>query len=65
MPYTIIRTLKNCIRFEVVPHPLHSSDLATTDIRMFAALKKHVQETHFTCHGKVQVVVGKMVLRTA
>jgi hypothetical protein len=32
---------------------------------MFAALNKYVQVTHFTCHEKVEVAVGEMVLRTA
>jgi hypothetical protein len=44
MPYTIIRTLKNWIRFEVVPHPHYSLDLATPDIWLFVALKKCVQD---------------------
>jgi hypothetical protein len=34
------------------------------DIWLFAALKKHVKETHFTCQEEAQAAVGKMVLRT-
>jgi transposase len=46
-------------RFEIVPHPPYSLDLAPSDFWLFAALKKHLKEIYFTCDEDVQAATEK------
>jgi len=59
-PYAVIRTLKNCIRFEAVPHPSYSLTSGCLQLSRIMSKKliSHVMK-------KTRVVAGKMVLRTA
>jgi len=47
------------IEFQVVPHPLYSLDLATSDFWLFAALKKHLKGIYFMSDEEVQAATGE------
>jgi transposase len=46
-------------RFEIVPHPPYSLHLAPSDFWLFAALKKHLKDKHFTCNEDIQAPTKK------
>ena len=48
------------IGFQVVPYPLHSLDLAPSDLRLCAVLKKkHLKGIYFMFDKEVQAATGK------
>ena len=51
---TATSVVKEYTRFEVLPHPLYSMDLASSDLWLFASLKEYLQEIYFTCDDEVQ-----------
>jgi hypothetical protein len=49
------------IKFEVVPHPAYSADLAPSDFWLCAALKQRLKDTHFTCDKEVQAATENRI----
>ena len=52
------------LKWELLPHPPYSSDLAPSDYHLFPALKKQLRGTHFKSLNEIKRAVNQRVKST-